>query len=152
MSLLLNVRFSFGGRRHGSDDMNAVKVQSPELGERADLSLTPSTPGMQRIHSSVGALRATTRAVPPYTSSACAVCPRLSRAASQKSWDDDYYDREPPRPPKNKFQKQQANIRSPPPPPTAAELEIRAKRRIQRAERLERKDLTAQMTETKTCE
>jgi len=38
------------------------------------------------------------------------------------------------------------------PDPTPEEREKRKLMRIQRAERLERKDLTAQLTETKTCE
>ena len=36
-------------------------------------------------------------------------------------------------------------------PPTREELERRKQRRIERAERLERKDLTAQLTQVKTC-
>lgn len=40
----------------------------------------------------------------------------------------------------------------PSPPPNEAELARIAQRRIDRAERLERKDLTAQLTPTKTCE
>lgn len=72
---------------------------------------------------------------------------------SQISWDDEAPKRILNKPRdrrqiKNKFQRAQV---WPPPAPTEEELKRQAERRVQRAERLERKDLTAQLTETKTC-
>lgn len=80
----------------------------------------------------------------------------------QTSWDeDDSSSSPPPRRPSwsAPIQTRRPDQRKPMPRvihhvkgPTPEELEKRRLMRIQRAERLERKDLTAQMTETKTCE
>ncbi|GAA5862362.1 hypothetical protein JCM1840_004157 [Sporobolomyces johnsonii] len=70
----------------------------------------------------------------------------------QKSWDDEDASwsapKPPPKPKAKRTQKLPRDIVHP--PPTPQELERRARMRVQRAERLERKDLTAQLTETKT--
>lgn len=53
------------------------------------------------------------------------------------------------KPANQRFKKQVAPLFNP--PPTEKELGKREEMRVKRAERLERKDLTAQLTETKTC-
>ena len=58
----------------------------------------------------------------------------------QMSWDEK---------PVRKLRKK--NVPGPSPPPNAQELLRMAQRRVDRAERLERKDITAQLTPTKTC-
>lgn len=50
-----------------------------------------------------------------------------------------------------KKSRQQSQALKPPPMTTPEELVRQGERRVQRAERLERKDLTAQLTPTKTC-
>ena len=92
--------------------------------------------------------------------------PLPHRSYSQKSWDELDH---PPHPSQGnsystayqtRYERERAPLKSrfkkqvpsgPGPPPSEAELARRAVKRIERAERLERKDLTAQLTPTKTC-
>lgn len=75
---------------------------------------------------------------------------------SQQSWDDDPVDDDRPRNARRGLRPtKKVGVKTPPgtigPPPDEKELARRAEGRILRAERLERKDLTAQLTPTKTC-
>lgn len=92
-----------------------------------------------------------------------------SSRAPQQSWDDDdsrqlpphqtrWQDRSQDKPrkspaksPEEKERLKQVQRDTPPLPLTEKEITRRALGRVQRAERLERKDLTAQLTATKTC-
>jgi hypothetical protein len=126
-----------------TSEVRSLDRLRPENFERFSPQRQPSTMSMIKLSPRVLNRRISTRSI------------STSSILQQDSWEDAPSTQSrtygvPTRPKPVKKSKKVYN-HPPAPPTTPAELERIAERRILRAERLERKDLTAQLTPTKTC-